>query len=455
MSARFGFWLGAALVTSLGVGRASAQAPEVPRETTPAVAPAAPSDAAWRRLRRRLEYYRQHHPAYYERHFAPLLGDGASLPAPVAPAPRTSRHVSRGGMVGGETDEAGARTLRGHTFVAPRLVPGGAFAASSLYVATSAEWFRQTGVEARGRGGEGVRYDRNLALLRLRYGFDYAVHERLALGLDADFLAAVGANQRSILLHGGETGLDARPFLRGVVVRDLDAGTQLAVTASAVIEQGIRATPQNTIDRFEERVAGLDEREAEACLNAGALDAACSGLVDEASALSALATTRARRGGGGAVTFAQALGSMLGVQLGAAFEHSRLGLESQAIGEVTATDTRFLAGLAPTLDLGPHFPVGAALAYRFEYRRLRYDESPRLGIPDGSSTLGLYHRTTAVLYYTGRRDLMLGWTGGVAVLQDNERAVANPRAGRPRASVLAPRPDGVLYSGHFELRYFF
>lgn len=407
---------------------------------------ATPSPDPQRRMEEVIAYYREKYPAYYEKHYAHLESG-----TPKPPEEDEAEVAEVGGMVAGEDAMSGARTLRGHTFALPRLLPGGAFAASSFYVGTSAEFYRQPGVSGRDPEGNAMEYERNLAFVRMRYGIDYAIHDRLAVGLDADYLAMVGANESSILLYGGQTGYDFRPHLRGVVFRDTDSGSQLAVTGYATIEGGIRAVPQGALNDINDQIQGFDQEDAAGCIESMSTD--CAQL--DTDVASSLAVTQSRRGGGGGLTFAQALGSMLGLQLGATFEAAQKAVQSGAIGSASALDLRFSAGLAPTLDLGKDFPVGAALAYRFEWNESRWDPNANLGLPDGGKVLAMYHRTSGGLYYTGRRDLMLGWTGGFAVLQDSERAIATPGTGNPDASVLAPQPDAMLFSGHFDLRYFF
>lgn len=407
---------------------------------------AIPSPDPQQRMKRILSYYRENYPAYYEKHYAHLESGTPKVPEQDRAEPEVV-----GGMVGGEDAMSGARTLRGHTFPLPRLVPGGAFAASSFYVGTSAEFYRQPDVDGRSPGGDAILYDRNLAFVRMRYGVDYAIHERLAVGLDADYLAMVGANENSILLYGGQTGYDFRPHMRGVIFRDTDSGSQLAVTGYATLEGGIRAVPQGALNDINEQIEDFDEEDAAGCIESMSTD--CADV--DTDVASSLAVTQSRRGGGGGLTFAQALGSMLGLQLGATFEAANKVVQSGAIGSASALDLRVAAGIGPTLDLGEHFPVGAALAYRFEWNQSRWKPNDNVGLPDGGEVLAIYHRTSAGLYYTGRRDLMLGWTGGFAVLQDSERAIATPTAGGPNTSVLAPQPDAMLFSGHFDLRYFF
>jgi len=437
---------GASVAAGAQVGPGVRAPMAVPTQVAPA-SHAVPSPDPAQRMREVLAFYRENYPAYYEKHYAHLERGTPRIPDEEDVAePETV-----GGMVAGEDAMSGARTLRGHTFPIPRLVPGGAFAASSFYVGTSAEFYRQPDVDGRDPAGEAMLYDRNLAFIRLRYGVDYAVHDRFAIGLDADYLAMVGANESSILLYGGQTGYDFRPHMRGVVFRDTDSGSQLAISAHATFEGGIRAVPQGVLNEINDQVGDFDQDDAANCIETMSAD--CAEL-DTGDVASSLAITRSRRGGGGGATFAQALGSMLGMQLGATFEVARKAINSAAVS-AAATDMRISAGLSPTLDLGEHFPVGAALAYRFEWNQSRYEANAPLGLPDDEAVLALYHRTSAGLYYTGRRDLMLGWTGGFAVLQDGERSIATPSAGRPGTSVLFPQPDAMLFSGHFDLRYFF
>lgn len=429
-----------------------------------------------------LAYYAQHYPAYYQRHYGglrlwPTLTQPSPSPAP-ATAPVTSRPISPGappheqpvdaatdsvadagtpraigGMVSGETDDEGDRTLRGHSFPYARLVDS-PFNATNLYAGTSMELYRQKDVRSRFRSPGGdtqeLRYDRNLAYLRLRYGFDLAIVEAFGIGLDADFLAEVGANSESLMLRGGQTGYAFRPH--AIVRLNRSRSSQWALRGHATIGGGIRAIPHGMLHGLAGQVDAIAaDPERSGCLAAGDLDCALGGQGLDASQI-----RRRRYGGGGALTFGHAFGRAGSVQLAAGAEGARQVLETTWAGALGATQLVAYAGIAPAVDFGPAFPVGITAAYRFEVQRSAYDASEALGLERGVATLAKNHRLSGGLSYTGRRDLTVGATAGVAFLQDVDSSVLE-LASSPASdsSVVTEQPAALLVSGQLEMRYFF
>lgn len=356
-------------------------------------------------------------------------------------------------MVSGETDEDGDRTLRGHSFPYARLVDS-PFNATNLYAGTSMELYRQKDVRSvfQRPGGESqeLRYDRNLAYLRLRYGFDLAIVEAFGVGLDADFLAEVGANSESLMLRGGQTGYAFQP--RAIVRLHRSEGSQWALRGHATIGGGIRAIPHGMLHSLAGEVDAIAaDPERSGCLAAGDLDCALGGEGLDASQI-----RRRRYGGGGALTFGHAFGRAASVQIAAGAEGARQILETAWAGALRATQLVAYAGIAPAVDFGPGFPVGINAAYRFEVQRSAYDASEALGLERGVATLAKNHRLSGGLSYTGRRDLMLGVTAGVAFLQDVDSSVLE-LASSPASdsSVVTEQPAALLLSGQLEMRYFF
>ncbi|HHH31849.1 MAG TPA: hypothetical protein ENK57_26360 [Polyangiaceae bacterium] len=421
-----------------------------------------------------LAYYAQHYPAYYQRHYGGLRLWPALTqppPSPTSPPPVTSAPSSPedappitaadvgeiredvAGMVSGESVDEGDRTLRGHSFPYPRLVDS-PFNATNLYAGTSMEMYRQRDVRSVFRGGDGepreLRYDRNLAYLRLRYGFDLAIVEAFGVGVDADFLAEVGANSESLMLRGGQTGYVFRP--RAVVRLHRSDSSQWALRGHGTISGGIRAIPHGMLQSLAGEIDAIAaDPERSGCLAAGDLACALEGRGMDTSQI-----RRRRYGGGGALTFGHAFGRAASVQLAAGAEGARQIIETAWGGALGATQVVAYGGIAPALDFGPAFPLGITAAYRFEMQRSAYEASEALGLERGVTTFAKNHRLSGGLSYTGRRDLMLGATVGVAFLQDVDSSVLE-LASSPASStsVVTEQPAALLLSGQLEMRYFF
>jgi hypothetical protein len=384
-----------------------------------------------------LAYYAQHYPAYYQRYYGGLRIEPAPAPAPALPihgeADRggtvdAESGADRPGMVEGESDESGQRTLGGHTFHYPRLIES-AFTAANFYVGSSVEWFHQADATARYRLSDGSEdsfdYDMDLAFVRLRYGVDFQLAEPFSFGLDADFLVEVGANRESILVHGGNTGYDFRPNMKLRVFRSEQSASQLALRAHATLSGGVRAVPQGLASSL------------------GTQNAPPTSLDDVD--LDSMSVTRTRQGGGGTLAWAQGLGQYAGFQVAVAGEAARSVVSAADVGDVAATAMRFSAGVAPSLNFAPSFPVGLTLEYRFDLDRAAYEENAAAEVLAGTSVVAHAHHWAAGLYYTGRRDLMLGWIGGLGLVEDGRLSTAE--AG---ADAMAR-----LLSAQFDMRYFF
>jgi len=423
-----------------------------------------------------LAYYAQHYPAYYQRHYGglrlwPTLSPSPSSAPPATPTEPSAPSLSGAtvaeadraqagpaedvaGMVTGETAEEGDRTLRGHPFPYSPLVDS-PFNATNFYAGTSVELYRQKDVRSVFETSNGtdqeLRYDRNLAYLRLRYGFDVALVEAFGIGLDADLLAEVGANSESLMLRGGQTGYDFRPH--AVVRLHRSRSSQWALRGHGTISAGVRAIPYGMLHSLAGQIDAIAaDSNRSGCLAAGDLDCALGGDgLGDASQI-----RRRRYGGGGALTFGHAFGRAAGVQIAAGGEGARQTIQTAWAGALRATQIVGYAGIAPALDFAPGFPVGITAAYRFEVQRSAYDTSDELGLGRGVTTLAKNHRVAAGLSYTGRRDLMVGVTAGLAFLQDVDSSVlevaSSPSSG---STVVTEQPAATLISAQLEMRYFF
>jgi hypothetical protein len=437
-----------------------------------------------------LAYYARHYPAYYQRHYGGLrrpatpspqpspqpAGQPSPQPAghmapsygavrtPDAPSPVIAPHDDTAQDDTAQDDTAqddtaqddGERTLDGYTFHVPQLVDS-PFVATNIHAGTSIELYRQQEVHSRYEAANGTPrelvYDRNLVLLRLRYGVDFALSEAFAIGLDADYLAEVGANDESLLLRGGQTGFDFRPHAVVRLHRDETGGHQLALRGYGTFSAGIRAVPQGMLNALADQIDDIAaDPQRSQCLAGGDFDCALG-----EQGLGGLGkVTRKRDGGGAALSYAHAFNDTAAFQLAAGAEAARMSLATDWAGAVTATQVLGYAGIAPSLDFAPTFPLGLTLGYRFELARSSYDANDNVGIERGAAATAKNHRFSGGAYYTGRRDLMLGWVAGIALLEDAESSVLEA-ASSPDSlgAVDNAQPRAMLISAQFEMRYFF
>ena len=350
------------------------------------------------------------------------------------------------GMIQGESEQNGDRTLLGHTFAYPRLLDT-AFTAANFFVGSSIEFFHQGDVTTRFALPDGsveqFSFDRDIGFVRLRYGVDFQLHELFSMGLEADYLAEVGANEEAIILHGGQTGFDFRPNMKFRIVRSDEYGSQLAIRAHGTFQGGIRAVPQGLLVELSEQLTEIaNDPRRSACLVEANFDCAFSGNVNIGDAIR---VSRSRFGGGGSLNYAQALNRYLGGQLSVGVEGAQLEVSAPALGDINASSVVFNIGISPSLNLDPTLPIGMTLEYRFQVDSNSYDASPQAGIDEAVSTTANSHRFGAGLYYTGRRDLMLGWIAGVALLEDAERVL----------DVAQEQPEATVFAAQFDMRYFF
>ena len=353
------------------------------------------------------------------------------------------------GMVPGESDLSGARTLSGHTFLYPRLFDN-AFVASSFYVGSSVEFYHQTGITARvptiNGTSDTISFDRDLTFVKLNYGADMQLSEYVSLGLDADYLAEVGTNSETLFTWGGSGGFDVRPSAKVRLVRSDSTGSQLAFRGYGTFQAGIRAMPLGLlIDISNQIVAATQDPVALATC----LVQANFGCLQTPDVASDITASRKRFGGGGALAYAQALGRYAGGQFAVGVEGASTDVTLPlGGGQKTTLASRELllyAGIAPSLNFYPLLPLGLTYEYRVELNKSSFDANPTVGLTDPTKVSAVSHRMNWGLYYTGRRDLMLGWLAGVSYLQDVVRSMQS----------AATDPRAFVFAAQFDMRYFF
>ncbi len=349
------------------------------------------------------------------------------------------------GMIQGESSTTGDRTLLGHTFHYPRFVDN-AFTAANFYVGSSVELFSQSKVVSTFEAGgeeESLEYDRDLGFVRLRFGTDFQAHEVFAFGVKAEYLAEVGANEETLFLYGGQTGFDIRPHLKFRVARGTEAGAQLAIRPFAIISGGIRAVPQGLLRVLATEIEGIASDLARTrCLVEADFACAFEGGTDLGQSIQ---LTQRRYGGGAAINYAQALSRHLSGQFSFSVGGATSTTSATFLGDVAASHVLIQAGFSPAVNFHPVAPIGMTLEYRFELDKASYDPNETAGMPAGAEVSAIGHRGAAGLYYTGRRDLMLGWIAGIASIQDTMRSL----------QAAEEEPPAFVFAAQFDMRYFF
>lgn len=361
------------------------------------------------------------------------------------PEPKETHGLMPQGMIEGETALTGDRTLLGHTFHYPRFVDN-AFTAASFYVGSSIELFSQSKVvsnfEAAGQE-ETLEYDRELGFVRLSFGTDFQPDEVFTFGVKAEYLAEVGANEETLFLYGGQTGFDIRPHIKFRLARGTEAGAQLALRPFAIISGGIRAVPQGLLRVLATEITEIASDLARTqCLVEADFGCAFTGGTDLGESIK---LTQRRYGGGAALNYAQALGRHLSGQFSLSVGAATSSTSATFLGDVNASHVLVQAGFSPAVNFHPAAPVGMTLEYRFELDKASFDANELAGMPQGADVSATGHRGAAGIYYTGRRDLMLGWIVGIASLQDATRSL----------QAAEEEPPAFIFAAQFDMRYFF
>ena len=89
--------------------------------------------------------------------------------------------------------------------------------------------------------------------------------------------------------------------------------------------------------------------------------------------------------------------------------------------------------------------MGLVFEYRFQLDKQSYTANAKANITEEEGVSAISHRMGWGLYYTGRRDLLLGWIAGINFLQDVDRAL----------NEAEDQPDAFVFAAQFEMRYFF
>ena len=222
----------------------------------------------------------------------------------------------------------------------------------------------------------------------------------------------------------------------------------MALRAHAIIGGGIGAVPQGLLDALvrvlEDQTTNLaTDPMRQACLVQGDFECAFEGA--DVDIGSAIRLSRERYGGGGSLNFAQALGRYVGGQLMFGVDGISQTTSAPLVGDIKAGTVQVHLGVSPELNFYPKVPIGLLLEYRLTHETGSFDANAQAGIAADTEISATSHRMGGGLYYTGRRDLLLGWIAGASFVQDVERSLEK----------VGEHPDAFIYAAQIDMRYYF
>lgn len=331
------------------------------------------------------------------------------------------------------------RTLKGHAFRPPLLLDS---AFVTTFVDLSASVGRQVtpGLQISAMSALGVghvfAYDATQSVVTGRIQGGVRLGERVEVDVDGSYTGSVVGDQNTALLFGGQSAFDVRPGIRFGALRSPGSGTALGLRAYGAFSSSSRLSPARVLADITRNLGAIaGDNNAAACLQTG--DLTCA-LGADYNAFAAMRISRATYGGGVAASLAQAFGSRFGLQATTGFELARGSINTPTAAGIGSTPFSFHAGVAPSLDLAPSVPLGISAEYRFEFANESYG-----GAASGTSGAirTVKHGVAAGVYYTGRRDLVLGaaFVGSFSSLTSDVGALAGSN----------------LISGLVTTRYFF
>ncbi len=324
------------------------------------------------------------------------------------------------GLGSEETPEFGDRTLKGHTFLYP-ILQEGAFNTSHFGVR---QGVAVTNIPQLPLGSVGT-FD--LSASGLVQNFDLGLRLLSWLGLygTAEGQVLTGINVPSLLVVGGSFSFRGEGGGIVRIARIETTGTQLSarVFGGAGTGRDLKVLP---------------------LVNALLSGSSSLGDVVNGNVGKYILTPKANDTFGGSLHLGQALGRFIGLQAAVEGRSSRetsspFVAASNANVDQTTAVTSFMGAIGVDIDGQPAgFPLGAMAEYRAQVD----NAAPPLG--EATSTMS--HRVSAGIYYTGRRNLLLG-VGGVTQL-NMESVTGQDAAGNPAKS---GSPSEVY--GQFVLRY--
>jgi hypothetical protein len=297
----------------------------------------------------------------------------ARRPPPPAPVPG---EVPRPAAMPSAPPEERGRLLGGHLFLTPAGFAS-PFVDTRFGLTLGFAHAAFPAIDTR----EASPYTAQLAALSLRANLAVRLVSRLGLVASGTGAATSGVNAPTVLNLGANGGGTWMLGLAGIIARIEPTGTQVAARVSVEGSAGARINALNQL--FNEAIASRQVPQSSALLGS-------------------LASTTGRF----QWIAAQAIGSHASVQasLGwdATWTSSRVGRTEHTL-DITG-------GVAITVDAAPWVPLAVLVEYDGD--AVLHRSGARLpGLPELSSTRGT-SGLFAGIYYSGRRDLLLGALGG-------------------------------------------
>jgi hypothetical protein len=279
--------------------------------------------------------------------------------------------------------------LTGHTFIYPSQSDP-AFITTAFGFSQGLAYVRMSGAPIL---GSPTAVDASLVGVNEQFDLGVRLHERVGLFGRITGRALIGADARSALYLGAQGGYAIDAGLMAMLLRLERYGTQIGVRGTLERVGGAQLSPGALVDElFRSPARGLSDV-----------------LSDQV--MKALLSQTGGWTGKGSLNVAQALGRHFSGQASFELALSRLNATRWDVSKSAAVDTElrswtFGAGLALTADLNPHAP----LAFQAEYR-LRSTLSTKIDDASAPSPVP-GHFVGGGMYYSGRRDLLLGASTG-------------------------------------------
>lgn len=363
----------ATLLVGLGIGGRVAAAEELPSAgivAAPPEAVAAPASAP------------------------PPAPTPAAAPPPVAaPAPATRAPspppLDRAALERARDALYTERTLTGHTFIYPSQSDP-AFITTAFGFSQGLAYVRMSGTPIL---GSPTTVDAALIGVNEQFDLSVRLHERVGLFGRVTGKALIGVDAPSALYLGAQGGYAVGAGLMAMLLRLERTGTQLGVRGTLERVGGAQLSPGALVDEL--------------------LRTSAKGMSDLFSSqfLQLLLSQTGGWAGKGSLNAAQALGRHFSGQASFELALSSLSATRWDVTKSAPIDNElrswtFGAGLALTADLSPHAP----LAFQAEYR-LRSTLSTQIDDASAPSPVP-GHFIGGGMYYSGRRDLLLGANAG-------------------------------------------
>jgi hypothetical protein len=293
-------------------------------------------------------------------------------------------------------EDSGPRTLSGHTFV-PMLQ------SSSPFVATSfgfAQGFAFVNLPNLAIPGTDRTVDLSFAGLAETLQLAVALHERFGLVAAVNGTAISGVNGETVLFVGAQAETSGILGANAVLLRLPETGTQVGAVVSGSLSAGRTAAPLNLIAAL----LANPEQTVETIL--------------DGDFARLLITEQTTFGGALGLSAAQALGPHVGVQLATdaslGWTNNR-SFDGARDNDVRSYSVDFGFGGALGGNAMPYVPIALQAEYRLDLGV--YAEIA--GEPEDAAEPR--HTLAAGLYYTGRKELLLGVQGATILQTDAQQ----------------------------------